>query len=407
MTGFFTKHETQSTDRLDGKKYTCYSCGLYRTCVSPKMEPYGNFKKKILNIGDAPTEIDDDKGRPFQGKAGRLLERTYAKYGIDLFEDCLSINAVNCLPKTSDGEARVPTNKEIECCRRSVFSYIEKYKPKVIVLFGGQAVYSIIAHRWKKDLKTINEWRGWIIPDQEIKAWICPTFHPAYVDKMEKKEVYNIWEDDLLKIAGMVDTPLYIDKEPEIIYLKNLRKLTTIPDDSIISIDYETTGLKPHGEGHTIVCASVALNENKAYVFEMPKDEVERDVYISLLKNNSIKKMAHNLKFEENWSFGILKTRVRGWDWDSMLAAHILDNRSGVTGLKFQTYVNFGIIDYSSHLERWLGTEGKSANEINKAQEFFSTSTGRLELMKYCALDTIYQYRLANKQKLLFDELPF
>ena len=53
MTGFFTKQEIQSSQRPDGKSLTCYSCGLYKHATHPKMEPYGNFKKGIMNIGEA------------------------------------------------------------------------------------------------------------------------------------------------------------------------------------------------------------------------------------------------------------------------------------------------------------------------------------------------------------------
>ena len=66
------------------------------------MAPYGNFKKKILNIGEAPAEFEDSKGIPWQGRTGRLLQEAYKKVGIDLFNDCLNINAVSCHRKIAD-----------------------------------------------------------------------------------------------------------------------------------------------------------------------------------------------------------------------------------------------------------------------------------------------------------------
>ncbi len=41
------------------------------------------------------------------------------------------------------------------------------------------------------------------------------------------------------------------------------------------------------------------------------------------------------MKYEDTWSREKLKQQGKGWLWDSMIAAHILDNRPGVTGLKF------------------------------------------------------------------------
>jgi len=83
--GFFTKKEVESITRPGGKAGTCVTCGLHRTCTTPQMKPFGNFKKKILNIGEAPGEVEDKVGRPWQGKVGKLLQRTYASLGVDLF----------------------------------------------------------------------------------------------------------------------------------------------------------------------------------------------------------------------------------------------------------------------------------------------------------------------------------
>ncbi|MBU0847621.1 hypothetical protein KKH23_10585 [Patescibacteria group bacterium] len=160
MEGFFTKKETESISRPNGKILSCASCGLYREVISPRMEPFGNFRKGILNIGEAPGETEDKRGKQWQGKVGRILKRTYRKLGIDLFEDCLNINAINCRPTTKNGNNRTPTPQEIACCRSRVMKTIEEYHPKVIILLGGSAIFSFLGHRWKKDLGGIFKWRG-------------------------------------------------------------------------------------------------------------------------------------------------------------------------------------------------------------------------------------------------------
>ena len=395
--GFFAKQEIQSLSRPDGKTYSCHSCGLYKTCNSPKMEPFGNFKKGILNIGEAGGETEDLLGKPWQGKAGKLLQKTYRKLGIDLFEDCLNINSVNCRPKSKTGENRTPTNYEIDCCRRFVIEAIEKYKPKVIILLGNSAIYSVIGHRWKKDLGGINKWRGWTIPDQDFKSWICPVFHPSFVMRTETEELYTVWEQDLLQAFEMLEKSLPVFTEPEIHFIEDTKVLKEIKNGSVVSFDYETTGLKPHTEGHQIVCISVATDENNAYVFML--NESNENHFRDLLVNRYIGKMGHNIKFETAWTYNILNARIRNWKWDSMLAAHVLDNRIGITGLKFQTCVNFGVFDYSSEVDKWLKAEDeKNANSMNRVLEFVSTESGRQELMTYCAKDSIYQYRLAKLQ---------
>jgi hypothetical protein len=82
-----------------------------------------------------------------------------------------------------------------------------------------------------------------------------------------------------------------------------------------------------------------------------------------------------------------------------MNAAHCLDNRQGVTGLKFQTYVNFGVPDYDSHISPWITntTEDLGANTLNKIKEFIKLY-GTKDILKYNGLDSIFGLLLAQKQ---------
>jgi hypothetical protein len=178
----------------------------------------------------------------------------------------------------------------------------------------------------------------------------------------------------------------------------------------MVAFDYETTGLKPHSKGHQIVCASVAISEDEVYTFEMPKKAANRKPFIDLLKNPYIGKVAQNMKFEDAWSIVKLKTRVRNWVWDTMQATHILDNRTGITGLKIQTYLQFGVSGYNTTVKKWLQAEdNKNANSLNKMVEYMKTPVGKKETLYYCALDSIFEYRLMMKQKQEIENLalPF
>ena len=408
MKGFFTAKETESKSRPGGKILSCASCGLYKHAESPKMKPYGNFAKEILNIGEAPGAVEDERGKPWQGKAGRLLQKTYRRLGIDLFEDCLNINAVNCRPMNDEGENRAPTNYEMDCCRGMILQTIYDRQPKVVVLFGGSALYCLLGHRWKKDLGGITKWRGWTIPDRDFKTWVCPTFHSSYVSRSEK-EVETVWIQDLECVVEKINEPLPRYRKPRINVIEDLSPLNDIKSDQV-SFDYETTGLKPHAKGHKIVCASIATDENSCYAFMMPSSRKACQPFTNLLANPHIGKMAHNIKFEETWSVVRLRQSVVNWEWDSMLAAHVLDNRPGITGLKFQTYVNFGVVDYASEVTPYLlGVEGKNGNSLNRIHELTETESGRKRLLEYCALDSVYEYRLATlQQKIMnYSFLPF
>jgi hypothetical protein len=93
-----------------------------------------------------------------------------------------------------------------------------------------------------------------------------------------------------------------------------------------------------------------------------------------------------------------LGVETKPWIWDTMQAAHVLDNRPGITSLKFQAYVQLGVIDYDSHINPFLsgrapGEDPKSSNAINRIFELVERNGGQ-ELMTYCALDAMYEHQL-------------
>lgn len=404
--GFFTKKETESVSRPDGRPRTCISCGIYRTSKNPKMKPFGNFKKGIMNIGACPEEVDDSCGKPFHGRDGKTIKTAYHRMGIDLFEDCINLNAVNCFCSTQEGERREPTPNEVETCRKSILAYIKQYKPRIIVLFGESALLSVIGHRWKEGAESMEKWRGFCIPDQEYKAWLIPVFDPNFLNP-KKPEIETIWIQDLSQVKEKLNEEFPNHVDPVIDIVDDFSMFDDIVHGTI-AFDYETTGLKPHAEGHRIICVSVADSEDHVWVGRMPESRSGKQPFKRLLQSNAILKMAHNMKFEDTWTNVALKFPINHWWWDSMQAAHVLDNREGITGLKFQTYVNFGVSDYSTEVSPYLkAKDDKNANSINRIEELLKLPGGEHKLLTYCGLDSIYEFRLAMKQQSIMNYLPF
>ena len=81
---------------------------------------------------------------------------------------------------------------------------------------------------------------------------------------------------------------------------------------------------------------------------------------------------------------------TQGWIWDTMLAAHMVDNRRRICKLKHQAYLNFGIEDWS----RGMDFGDDEDNELN--------TLGNRELtdedLRYNALDAFWCYKLYEKQ---------
>lgn len=407
---FFSREETKSTSRPDGKTYSCASCGLYRYKLNPRISPYGKGRLGILNIGEAPGESEDKRGKPWQGSMGRSLQKKFKELGIDLFDDCININAVQCRPTDSKGNNRTPTGYEIACCRRKVLQTIKKYKPKVIILHGGSAVLSVIGYRWLKKLGGITKWRGWVIPDREFNAWVCPVFHPSYVQRMgNHEEVETIWTQDLQRAFTKVKEPfpeytdekeqIQIEEENPTDILEMLNNPDNYNEEKLLTFDIESTGLKPYNTNvHEMACISFCKEADKAYTLPPPQSKKQQWLLQQILQNPDIKKVAHNMKFEDTWMKILYGIDVNPWEWDSMLASHVLDNRPGIASLKFQTYVNFGVIGYEGPVDEYLVSP--SSNETNSIMNAMKNSILRKEIMTYCGLDSLFTYRLSIKQRM-------
>lgn len=398
MSGFFSLSEIQRQPPRHMSVPGCGACKLYKNCYSPKMAPTGEGRKGILFIAEAPGEEEDRRNEQLVGKVGQIHRKICKRLGIDLDKDCRKINAINCRPVKNE----TPSKDQIAYCRPNILKEIKTFKPKMIIPLGGSSIYSLLAHRWPNgDPGGIVRWRGWTIPDRELGCWVCPTYHPSFVARNEgNKAVKLIYQKDLKTAFWLLknrEFPVFENEEKKVIRLKTKKEIkrylrSLLLDPPILAaFDYEATGLKPDAEGHEIV--SVAISTDGEYATAFPLIPEIFHLFIKFLKHPKIFKIAANLKFEERWSKVILKTPVVNWFWDTMIAEHCLDNRRYITGLKFQVYVHYGLMDYDSHISHLLHGTEDHANAFNRIHEIPLD-----DLLTYNGLDSLFEYKRAMDQ---------
>lgn len=388
MHGFFSPSSWQGNVSLQ-QIPQCGRCGLYKKCLSPKMRPTGKGKHSILFVGEAPGEQEDRQGVQLIGDAGQCLRRMLSVR----LDDCWKTNAIICRP---------PKNKMddlyIDCCRPNLVKTIADLKPKVIVLLGMSAVRAVIGQEWKRDLGALGRWVGWMIPSAKYKAWLCPTYHPSYVLRMGEDDVLvRFVKEHLEKAVALEDVsavPVDLDEAKRNIEIITdprdvRRRVDSIPqDNSIVAFDYEATGLKPERKEQRIWSVSFCVNGEDTFACRV--DESCMDSLSAFLRGPT-RKVASNLKFEERWTRVKLKHGVANWFWDTMLAAHLLDNRPGITSIKFLSYVYFGVPGYETDLEGNM--EAKTANGLNRIQDIPIR-----DLLLYNGLDSLLEYKVMEKQ---------
>ena len=98
------------------------------------------------------------------------------------------------------------------------------------------------------------------------------------------------------------------------------------------------------------------------------------------------------MKFEDRWTRTHLGHSVKNWKWDTMLAAHWMDNRRGITSVKFQAFVHLGISPWNPHIEKFLKSDStREPNQITQEIEI-------RDLLIYNGLDSLIEFHVAIKQ---------
>lgn len=396
--GFF--HESRLiTGPQIGALPQCGKCGLFKKCESPKMEYRGKGRAKILIVGEAPGRTEDERGRPFVGTSGQLLRDTFHKFGIDVSQDCWVTNAIICRPAKN----KPPTPKEIKFCLPNLKRTIEETKPNVIIPLGSAAVRAVLTGIWHERIDEIGRWVGWNIPCRKTNAWICPTWHPKFIIRENEKRnpVADLWWKRHLKAAIKLsggcpwpEGPPDYEKQIQRIYdpaeAARIIRTTMLLGPRPASFDYETNMLKPDGKDARIVSCSICWEGVKTIAFPWQGEAIEATY--EFLESDA-PKIGGNIKFEERWTLAMLGIRVRNWLRDVMQNAHILDNRKGITSVKFQSFVRLGIGDYTKHIKPFL--EAKTSTTPNRIHEI-----DLKDLLLYNGLDSLLEYKIDELQEI-------
>lgn len=384
--GFFST--TKQSRKPPSKIPRCGLCGLRKQCNTPKMEVDGLGGKKILAVGEYPTAGDDDRGKPFTGSSGQLLEKALSKAGISMHEDCWLTNAIICNGVVND--------ENIHACYPNLAKTIKKLDPVCIIVLGTYAVKSLIGNIWKEDVGTINKWAGYSIPSQNLNSWITCTYNPIHLLKNEDVVATNAFFSHIkqgIKKARKRPWKQLPDYNSQIDIIYEAEQVREVLQKKMktckaAAFDYETNCLKPDSDDAEIISCSICFDGKTTIAF--PFSENIKPDLIAFFRSK-IPKIACNLKFEERWTKAKLGINVRNWYWDTMIAAHVLDNRSGITSIKFQSYVQLGAPSYDGHIKPYLTTDNKT--KYNKIKQL-----PMKELLYYNGLDSLLEYKVAMKQ---------
>lgn len=203
---------------LDGVREAAAHC---RAC--PLWEPatqtvFGNgpADARVLFIGEQPGDVEDRKGEPFVGPAGRLLDRALVEAGIDRAQTYVT-NAVKHFRFTRSGKRRLhqtPGPEHVAACRPWLEAELALVDPELIICLGATAAKAMFGNSFR-----ITKQRGQLVPygpagdaegtppeDAGVQsAWIMATAHPSAVLRVPEEgrpAAYDALVADLRTGAG-------------------------------------------------------------------------------------------------------------------------------------------------------------------------------------------------------------
>jgi len=169
-------------------------CALKRTAKSLCFAR-GRDGARLMLIGEAPGRDEDLQGKPFVGRAGKLLDRMLET--IELSEDDVYItNTVYWRPPGN----RTPTPEEVEACAPFLARQIELNAPDVLVLLGNAAAKNIL-HVTEGIMRLRGKWLIYRCGDREIPT--LATLHPAYL--LRNPEAKRLVWRDLLALKEKLE----------------------------------------------------------------------------------------------------------------------------------------------------------------------------------------------------------
>jgi DNA polymerase len=171
----------------------CRRCVL---CERRKQAVFGVGDESApwLFVGEGPGADEDEKGEPFVGQAGRLLDSMLAALKLARGREVYIANVVKCRPPGN----RVPAPEEAAACAAFLDRQIELIAPRIIVALGKTA-----ATRLTGSEASLASLRGRVHAYRGIPLVV--TYHPAYLLR-NLPDKAKAWEDLLFARRTLAGT---------------------------------------------------------------------------------------------------------------------------------------------------------------------------------------------------------
>ncbi|RIK60335.1 MAG: uracil-DNA glycosylase [Nitrospira sp.] len=142
-------------------------CPLAKLGRSRVVFGVGNPQASVMFVGEAPGYHEDQKGEPFVGAAGQLLNDLLKSAGLSR-SDIYIANVIKCRPPNN----RDPEPIEVETCKPFLLQQIALIRPTLVCSLGNWATQTLLERK-----VGITRVRGQAFHLKEFVLF--PLLHPA------------------------------------------------------------------------------------------------------------------------------------------------------------------------------------------------------------------------------------
>ncbi|MEI6214954.1 MAG: uracil-DNA glycosylase [Desulfuromonadales bacterium] len=188
------KHET--LEHIRKNLGDCQRCKLGATRKN-LVFGVGNPHARLVFVGEGPGADEDEKGEPFVGDAGKMLNRIITAMGLQR-EEVYICNVVKCRPPQN----RNPEKDEIASCSPFLLRQLNSIRPEVIVALGTFAAQTVLGSK-----EAISKLRGKFHDFHGTP--LMPTYHPSYLLRSggNSDSFWTVW-DDMIQVLRLLKLPV-------------------------------------------------------------------------------------------------------------------------------------------------------------------------------------------------------
>ena len=159
--------KSETLDNFADEIKDCMKCRVLASGRKQIVFGTGNPNADVVVVGEAPGADEDEQGKPFVGRAGKLLTDILKAINFTR-EEIFICNILKCRPPDN----RNPLPDEIENCEPYLFKQLEMIKPKLILAVGTFASQTLLRSK-----EPLGKLRGRFHEYKGIKMMV--TYHPA------------------------------------------------------------------------------------------------------------------------------------------------------------------------------------------------------------------------------------